>query len=217
MLTPCGMAGIASLLLDTTVEQTSTGVSDSLTNGGHYGFGGHFAGFDEVMHEGHNFVQLGEEEASGIPTLFANLQEASAGPALRAQDEQLSFSPSVFYGSVVPIPHPSSNATVTIGANPHSNGEWTASPGSYTDSYVESCDTMDFGTVDSSLVFELEQPKMFSPKLQAAAAPAAPVAQACMTTLLPPSIVEASFFTHMSNSMELSKPVSPLFDLFSTA
>jgi len=198
MLAPCGMAG---LLVDPTVEQTSTGVSDSLTNGGHYGFGGHFAGLDEVMHEGHNFVklELEEEEASGIPTLFANLEEARAH---HAQDEQLSFSPSVFYGTVSPPPQPrGSNASATVAGS----NTWTASPGSL----VESCDTMDFGTVDSSLVFDLEQPKMFSPKLQASAAPAAPIAQACMTTLLPPSAVEASFFNHMSNSAT--------FDLFGTA
>jgi hypothetical protein len=228
------LAPMAGLLADTTVE-TSTGVSDSLTNGGHYGRGApFFASLDEVvLDEGAgNFATLGEDshhndDASGIPTLFAHLEECNKA----AKDEQISFSPSVFYGAASPPPQPTSKASAVVGHHgdyPETLGsQWSVSPahdspGSVNDSLVESCDTLDFGSVDSSLFLHLEQPKMFSPKLQAAAPPAAPVpAQANMAMLLPPSMMDnnqqqPALFDSVSDSADLFKG-SSLFNLFPIA
>lgn len=183
-LTPCAMAG---LLADTTVEVCSPGVSDSLTNGGCYGdlfkSKSLFSTLDEVIlgqsHVNVSFPPLlneseqqpspfacdsGAKPFSRLPTLFADEAQATPmKPAAASQpDETLSFSPSVFYGV---SPEPDTNAASD--GSPVRIDYTSSSPSSEDQSGLEdSCDTLDFGTVDSSLVFDMSQPLKFSPEIQ---------------------------------------------------
>lgn len=176
-LAPCAMAG---LLADTMVEVSSPGVSDSLTNGGCYGdlFKPKtlFSTLDEVIHLGQSNVNVdsslppladetdhhqlspftcdsGTKAHSRMPALFTDEALATKLSSASPPQETVSFSPSVFYGV---SPEPNTNAasdgsSVSI--------DYTSSPssGEQSPSLEDSCDTIDFGTVDSSLVFDVGQ------------------------------------------------------------
>lgn len=185
-VTRCAMAG---LFADTTVE-VSSGVSDSLTNGGCYGdlftskslFStlqevvldqsevnvDNFPPLAEARERPSPFCETGTKLCTRMPSLFADESLTSAkSPEVCHQDEAISFSPSVFIG-VSPEPNmqtASNGSPLSIDkASSPSSGDQSSEDQS--SGLEDSCTTIDFGTVDSSLVFDISQPLKFSPQIQ---------------------------------------------------
>jgi len=182
------MGAMAGLLADTTVE-VSSGVSDSLTNGGCYGdlfkSKSLFSTLEEVVLDQSEvnvdsfpplaevggqpspFCETGTKLCTRMPSLFADESLTSVKSEVSQPEEAISFSPSVFIG-VSPEP----NMQAASNGSPLSIDK-TSSPSSADQSsenqssgLEDSCTTIDFGTVDSSLVFDISQPLKFSPQIQ---------------------------------------------------
>jgi len=192
----CAMAG---LLVNTEVEMTSEGgMSDSLTNGQFGVVNTFFSTLDEVVLEGgsadldntfHSLDTMNTDNQfasmstgiDSVPQLFAPEGASTAGAkSALANDanaeEPFCFSPSAFIFGL-----DADNHSVKT-ESPDSNDGYGTSPSVRAPSsgvdepssgIEDSCNTIDFGTVDSSVVFDLDTERMptFSPKLQAKSVP----------------------------------------------
>jgi len=200
---------MAGLLADTTELETSAGFSDSLESSEMFKAKGavnnFFSTLDEEVLEGGQVddsfpsIQEPEREASPfeslsngpgpsatatMPELFAVPTSAVAQASVKSE-EPFCFSPSAFYFGEQP------NAGEQAKVDSPSSRDYETSPSLRPSSLddnssgiEDSCDTLDFGSVESSVVFDLMSSgptKVFSPKLTSST----PVPQPIPTMAIP--------------------------------